>query len=60
MLTKLDSRGRITIRKAVLRETKIKPGDKVTFRLTASGGIYMKKEDAKPAARKPSEPQNSE
>jgi len=53
MLVKIDSRGRITVPKAVRRNTKIKPGDKVTFRVTASGGIFMDKEERKSEARKP-------
>jgi len=53
MLVKIDSRGRITVPKAVRRNTKIKPGDKVTFRVTASGGIVMDKEERKSEARKP-------
>ena len=51
MLVKIDSRGRITIPKAVRRNTKIKPGDTVTFRATASGGIFMDKGERKPEAR---------
>ena len=31
MLKKVDSRGRLTIPQSVLQQTKIKPGDKVTF-----------------------------
>jgi AbrB family looped-hinge helix DNA binding protein len=52
MLVKVDSRGRITVPKAVLRNTKITPGDKVTFRVTASGGIFMDNEERKSEAQK--------
>jgi AbrB family looped-hinge helix DNA binding protein len=53
MLVKIDSRGRITVPKAVRRNTKFKPGDKVTFRVMASGGIFMDRDERKPEARKP-------
>jgi len=53
MLKKVDSRGRLTIPKSLLQQTKIKPGDKVTFRLTASGGFIMEKEEPDPKAQKP-------
>jgi AbrB family looped-hinge helix DNA binding protein len=38
MLVKVDSRGRITIPKPVLRDARLKLGDKVEFRATAPAG----------------------
>jgi len=51
MLVTVDTRGRITIPKPVLRKANWKAGDKVDFRRTASGGILMLKVDKKADAK---------
>jgi AbrB family looped-hinge helix DNA binding protein len=47
MTTTVTVKGQVTLPKEVRDATGIKPGVKVTVRATASGGVYIEKEDAK-------------
>ena len=41
MITTVTSKGQVTIPKSVREAARIKPGDKVDVRNTASGGVYI-------------------
>lgn len=47
MTTTMTVKGQVTIPKEVREATGMKPGDKVTVRATASGGVYIEKAGAK-------------
>jgi antitoxin PrlF len=41
MITTVTSKGQVTIPKSVREAARIKPGDKVDIRNTATGGVYI-------------------
>lgn len=50
-MSTMTVKGQVTIPKAVRDATGLKPGDKVDFRATASGGVYMEKPGKQSAYR---------
>ena len=51
-MSTMTVKGQVTIPKAVRDAAGLKPGDKVDFRATASGGVYMEKPGKQSAYRK--------
>jgi AbrB family looped-hinge helix DNA binding protein len=47
MTTRMTVKGQVTIPKDVREAARMKPGDKVEVRATASGGVYVEKAGAK-------------
>ena len=51
-MSTMTVKGQVTIPKAVREAAGLKPGDKVDFRATASGGVYMEKPGKQSAYRR--------